>query len=111
MCCEKCKCKHLMQDGTPATQCDDSDCPCHTPTPKEEWGKEFVTKFYNCRVQDVINEIKEFIRSLLASQNQKLIEEVKGMKKKCSDDWIEDIYGGVYNKAIDDILKLMRGEI
>ncbi len=137
-CCEKCFSTYTEKDYPSHTiheACINPICNCHTPTPKEEWLGELNdiiadyervllgVKPVTYTIEDAQEAFVDLIKGLLASQNQKLIERVEGMKRKrkpthgtcctCQEcGYPNDVDCECErNRILDDILKLMRGEV
>lgn len=63
------------------------------------------------------SRVWDYIESLVRRRDAELLEKVEGLKKKngheyCvnSQDGCDDCFDGYYNRAIDDVIKLIKGE-
>ncbi len=86
-------------------------------TPIPEWEKEFDYAFKGTIIVDRDKThsgyegrdfIKDFIRSLLLSQRQSLIEKVAGMKRGIVNTSSNVLTDSIYNQAISDVLSILK---
>ena len=105
------KCKRLnsgsnVMRGESINICIDESCPCHQPSEKEVWEKDYD------RLPQGGMTTKEFIRSLLASQRAEIVGRIEGLKEmypprtvKTEHDrelWLEFVQRRI--TSIDDII-------
>lgn len=70
---------------------------------KEQWEAEFDRKFTDSPSLEIgWDNVKDFIRSLLASQRETLAAEIQGLKKELFEANSKDYLGRGYNIAIAD---------
>jgi hypothetical protein len=87
-------------------------CDLHRPAPKEqeEWEERFDKEFagdWNDG-DDIQIKIKSFIRQLLTSQREEMIEKVEKMRGK-NKNWTE-VIEIAYDEAIDDVVSILKGK-
>ncbi len=91
-CCEKCNAE--MWDG-PKGRCYSDKCPCHTEPTTPAWEEEFDKQFevregspyghkqmFPCEggyCGTSVDEIKDFVKNLLTSQRENLVQQVEGL--------------------------------
>lgn len=76
--CERCV---IILEEKDKIDCNDSECECHSPHPHESWEEAFDENFELIDDMDwdrnLQEEVKSFIRTLLASQRTELAEILK----------------------------------
>lgn len=117
-CCPKPEaCKHEWSTGTAKYQ----ECrKCHTPQPPTEasWEKEFEDKFVDISsvgqfktlyVRGNPVHVKEFISSLIAKNNQAIIEKLEDYKY--GSNYKDESYRNGYKSGVSDAITLIKSSI